>query len=181
MTRKRRGPMLKALNATGIALAAILLAAAGAETFEVTLWANDDSVEGLPEVVSTSSHPCGAAAVVRLSSMPPYRRGEGALGTELIVETGADGREIGRWSVPLEYEPVAISGSEILIDLPRQRLWIGASGSIRREGESRRYPALAALECPAAVLEESAYAQCAAMADLGDGRRRLIRYEAPCT
>ena len=113
--------------------------------------------------------------------MPPYRWDEGALGTELIVETGADGREIGRWSVPLEYEPVAISGSEILIDLPRQRLWIGASGSIRREGASRRYPALAALECPAAVLEESAYAQCAAMTDLGDGHRRLIRYEAPCT
>jgi hypothetical protein len=83
--------------------------------------------------------------------------------------------------VPLEYEPVAVSGSEILIDLPRQRLWICNSGSIRREGESRRYPALEALECPAAVLSDSAYAQCAAMTDLGDGRRRLIRYEAPCT
>ena len=181
MTRKRRGPVSGVLKATGIALAAILLAAGGAETFEVTLWANDDSVDSLPNVVSSSAHPCGAAAVVRLSAMPPYRRDEGALGTELIVETGAHGEEIGRWSVPLDYEPVAISGSEILIDLPRQRLWIGAGGSIRREGESRRYPALAALECPAAVLEESAYAQCAAMTDLGDGHRRLIRYEAPCT
>ena len=181
MTRKRRGPMSKRRKATGIALAAILLAAASAETFEVTLWANDESVDTLPNVVSSSSHPCGAAAVVRLTSMPPYRRDEGALGTELIVETGTDGQEIGRWSVPLEYEPIAISGSEILIDLPRQRLWIGAGGSIRREGDSRRYPALAAIECPAAVLEESAYAQCAAMTDLGDGRRRLIRYEAPCT
>ena len=181
MTRKRRGPISTLLKPTGHALAALMLAAADAETFEVTLWANDDSVDSLPEVISSSSHPCGAAAVVRLSAMPSYRRDEGALGTELIVETGVDGREVGRWSVPLEYEPIAISGSEILLDLPRQRLWIGTGGSIRREGESRHYPALAALECPAAVLEDSAYAQCAAMTDVGDGRRRLIRYEATCT
>jgi hypothetical protein len=181
MTRKRRGAVSMFRKPAGAALATLLLTAAGAETFEVTLWANDDSVDTLPEVVSSSSHPCGAAAIVRLSAMPPYRRNEGALGTELIVETDADGREIGRWSVPLDYEPVAISGSEILLDLYRQRLWIGTDGSIRREGRSRRYPAMTTLECPAAVLTESAYAQCAAMSDLGDDRRRLIRYEAPCT
>ena len=181
MTRKRRGPVSTVLKAAGIATAAILIAAAGAETFEVTLWANDDSVDALPEVVSSSAHPCGASAVVRLSTMPPYRRDEGALGTELIVETGADGREIACWSVPLDYEPVAISGSEILLDLHPQRLWIGTGGSIRREVESRRYPALAPLECPAFALADSAYAQCAAMTDLGDGRRRTVRYEAPCT
>ena len=181
MTRKRRGPVSIVPKAAAVAAAAALLGAAGAETFEVPLWANDDSVEVLPEVVSTSSHPCGAAAIVRLSAMPPYRRDEGALGTELIVETGADGVEIGRWSVPLDYEPIAISGSEILLDLYRQRLWIGADGSIRREGERRSYPALAPLECPAALLADSAYAQCATMTDLSDGRRRTVRYEAPCT
>lgn len=181
MTRKRRGPFSIIPETAGIAAAALLLGTAGAETFEVTLWANDDSVDALPNVISSSSHPCGAAAVVRLSSMPPYRRDEGALGTELIVETGADGGEIGRWSVPLDYEPVAISGSELLLDLHSQRLWIGTDGSIRREGERRRHPALTPLECPAAALADSAYAQCAAMTDLGDGRRRVIRYEAPCT
>lgn len=181
MTRKRRRPVSSLLKATAIAAAAILLTAASAETFVVTLWANDDSVDTLPEVLSSSSHPCGAAAVVRLSAMPPYRRDEGALGTELIVETGEDGGEIGRWSVPLDYEPIAIRGSEILLDLYRQRLWIATDGSIRREGPRGRYPALTPLECPAEALANSAYAQCAAMTDLGDGRRRIVRYEAPCT
>lgn len=164
------------------ALAAIVLGAAEPEVFTVALWANDDSVDALPDVVATGDHPCGAWAEVRLTVMPPYRRGEGALGTELVVESDEAGREIARWSVPLDYEPLAVSGSDVLLRVSGQRLWIGAGGSLRRESQGRDYPAATAAQCPAGgPFEESAYAICARFTDIITGRPRLLRYEAPCT
>lgn len=181
MGRKRRSPAPLSFLATA-ALALLGFAAAAPEVFTVTLWANDDSVERLPNVVSTSSHPCGASAEVRLMEMPPYRRDEGALGTELIVESDAGGGELARWSVPLDYQPLALRGSEVLLDLDRQRLWIGTDGSIRRQRTGGDYPAPAPAQCPrGGPFDDSEYAVCARFADLRTGRPRLLRYEAPCT
>ena len=182
MTSKRRGPISRLIRPVAAALASLLLTSADAETFEVELWANDESVEALPNVVSTGSHPCGAIAIVRVSAMPPYRRDEGALGTELVAEADADGREIARWSVPVGYQPLAVMGPEILLDLSRRRLWFGTDGAIRRERVRRDYPPIVAMECPAGGAHpDSVYAQCATLLDLADRRSRFIQYEAPCT
>lgn len=175
--RPGRGRLLQAM-----ALAAIALGAGEPEVFIVALWANDDSVDALPNVVATGDHPCGAWAEVRLTVMPPYRRDGGALGTELVVESDEAGREVARWSVPLDYEPLAVNGSDMLLSLGSQRLWIGADGSLRREPQGRDYPAATAAQCPAGgPFEESAYAICARFTDVATGRPRLLRYEAPCT
>lgn len=166
-----------------LALAAILPAAAAPETFEVALWANDERPARRPGVIGVDAHPCGAVAIVRLTEMPPHR-GDSRTGldSELVVETGADGREAARWSVPVDYEPIAIRGAELLIAHGGRRLWIGTGGGIRSEPADRAYPPLVPMQCPAVgAHSDSAYALCAATTDAGDGRRRMIRYEASCT
>jgi hypothetical protein len=160
-----------------------MLAGAAPASFEVALWANDDRADKVPEVVRSGSHPCGAIVIVRLSRMPPYRAGtDRAVGTELIVETGRDGREVGRWSVPVDYEPLAVAGRELLISHGGQRLWIATDGSIRRERGGKAYPALSAKQCPSkGVHANSDYAICASLPDAASGAVRHIQFEGPCT
>ncbi|HEX8365621.1 MAG TPA: hypothetical protein VF603_10105 [Allosphingosinicella sp.] len=165
-------------SAAGAALLLLLAAADGPRTFEVELWANEDGVERLPGVVSTGDHPCGATATVRLSRMPPHAEG-GALGTELVAEAGPGGA---RWSVPVNYAPIAVAGSALLVELPDRRLWIETDGRLRAAPRRGRHPAPRARACPASAAHPgSDYAQCAEFRDLSTGRARLIEYEAPCT
>ena len=177
MAGKRRGP-----NARLTAAALLLLAAASApETFDIAIWANDDHVERLPNLIASETHACGASAVLRVSRMPPYREGE-SIGTELVVETRADRTEAMRWSVPVDYEPLALNGSELLVDHRGQRLWIGSSGSIRRESSTLAFRQSEAAACPRpGTHATSDYARCAGFADVGTGRRRLLQFEGPCT
>ena len=177
MAGKRRGP-----NARLAVAATLLLGAPSApETFDIAVWANDDNVERLPNLVASETHACGASAVLRISRMPPYREG-GAIGTELVVETGSDGIEARRWSVPVDYEPLALNGGELLVDHRGQRLWIGTNGSIRRERSTLSFTAAEAVACPRpGAHANSAYARCARFADGETGGQRLIQFEGPCT
>ena len=177
MAGKRRGP-----NARLTVAALLLLAAASApETFDIAVWANDDEVERVANVIASETHACGASAVLRVSKMPPYREGD-SIGTELVVETRADGTEAMRWSVPVDYEPLALNGSELLVDHRGRRLWIGSGGSIRRESSTLAFPKSEAAACPRpGAHSNSDYARCAGFADVGTGRRRSIQFEGPCT
>lgn len=178
MARKRR----PARTWPPIAALALLAGAAEPEAFEVALWANDDSVETLAEVIATESHPCGATAIVRLSRMPAYREKEGALGTELVVETGDDGGEAARWSVPVDYEPLALRGGELQVAHRGMRLWIGRDGALSRDVSGADLPTGERLACPApAAHPDSEYAICARFRDLDSGRPRLLQYEGSCT
>ena len=166
-----------------LAAALVLLAAATEpDIYHVTLWANDDSVETDPDVITTETHPCGASATVRLTRMPPYREDQGTLGTELVVESAADGLETARWSVPIDYQPLALRGRELLVNHRGRRLWIGTDGSLRADGAGANYPDPETASCPTpAAHPDSVYAQCAAFSDLDSGQPRLLQYEAPCT
>lgn len=176
MTGERHGSSIRAITVASLLL---LVSASGPETFEVELWANDDSAAHLPGVVETNGHPCGASALVRLSRMPPHVEPEGPLGTELVAEAGAGGS---RWSVPLNYVPVAVDGTALLVALSGGRLWIETDGRIRRDPPGRDYPPGADRVCPVpGAFDASAYAQCTAFTDLSSGKLRLIEYEAPCT
>jgi hypothetical protein len=172
------------MKARRLAAPLILLAAAGAApaTYEVTLWAEDESAARRPGVVRVDAHPCGSVALVRLSAMPPWREGgRDGLGTERIAEAGT-GPTAMRWSVPVDYQPLAVRGPEILIDHGGQRLWIATGGAIRREPGGRRYPPPRAMQCPAGgVHRASEYARCAGLRDLASGRMRTIHYEGVCT
>lgn len=167
----------------GAPLTFLAATAAAPATYQVALWADGDDVARRPGVIRVDAHPCGAIAIVRLSAMPPWREGgRNGLGTELIAEAGTRPAAAMRWSVPVDYQPVAIRGREILIDHGGQRLWIGASGTIRRDARRRRYPPLRAMICPTGgVHRASEYARCAGLTDLGTGRMRTIQYEGICT
>jgi hypothetical protein len=157
--------------------------AAAPATYQVALWAESDGAARRPGVVRLEDHPCGQIAIVRLTAMPPWREhGRGGLGTELIAEAGTARGAGMRWSVPVDYQPLAIRGSEILIDQYGQRLWIGAGGSIRREARGRRYPPIREMQCPTGgVHRASEYARCAGLTDLVTRRMRTIQYEGVCT
>jgi hypothetical protein len=161
----------------------VMLAAAGRTTFEVTLWTGDRPIERSRDVLATESHPCGSVAVVRLTRMPRHRgNARAALDTELIVEAGPDGRPRERWSVPVDYQPLAVRGREILIDHAGEQLWIGTNRRIRRAEPGATYPSLVPVQCPTRGAHAgSDYALCAELTDLDSGRRRSIQYEAPCT
>jgi hypothetical protein len=115
--------------------------------------------------------------------MPRHKgNARAALDTELIVEAGADGRPLERWSVPVDYEPLAVRGREILVDHAGQRLWIATDRRIRRAAPGATYPPLIPFQCPAhGVHSPSDYSLCASLTDLNSGRVRSIHYEAPCT
>ena len=177
MAGKRRGPNTR----LAVAAALLLAAATAAQTFDIAVWANDDSVERLPNLIASETHACGASAVLRISRMPPFREG-GTIGTELVVETASDGAETMRWSVPVDYAPLALNGNELLVDHRGQRLWIGTNGSIRRESSTLSLPTPEAVACPRpGAHANSEYARCARIADGESGRQRLIQYEGPCT
>jgi hypothetical protein len=166
-----------------LAPAAVLLAsAAGPATFEIALWADNPAARRAPHVVRLDPHPCGTIAIVRLAAMPPYREHARGLGTELIAEAGTDPRRAMRWSVPVDYQPLAISGREILIDHYDRHLWIGDNSGIRRETGRRTYPPIVPMSCPTGGAHAgSEYALCAGLTDLRSGRQRNIQYEAICT
>ena len=169
----------------GLLAPLIFLAATAAApaTYQVALWADDEQVARRPDVVRLEDHPCGRVAIVRLSAMPPWREhGRDGLGTELIAEAGTPPGGGMRWSVPVDYQPLAIRATEILVDASGQRLWIGTGGAIRREARGRRYPAIRAMQCPSGgAHRNSEYARCAGLTDLATGRMRTIQYEGVCT
>lgn len=176
MTRKRHGGAIRAA-------AALLLGAgtaAGPESFEITLWANDDSVERIANVVATSAHPCGTVARVRVTTMPPHVQPEGPLAPDLVAEVGSGGA---RWSVPVDSVPIAVDGTALLTKHGEDgRLWIETDGSIRRGSAGESHPRGIGRDCPAPMVQrESDYGMCLELVDRGTGRTRKFEYEAPCT
>jgi hypothetical protein len=182
MTGKRRAAVTIALAALMIGGAHAVPPPAADGTFEIALWANDDSVEQLPNLVTSSSHPCGAVAVVRLQSMPPHVEPEGALAPELIAEIDPDGRALGRWSAPVDYQLLAIRGDELLLHHGDDLLWIGKDGAIRRGNPAHPLIEIENVTCPAAApLADSDYRQCGILRDVETGMPRRIAYESSCS
>ena len=158
------------------------LASAEDGAFEIALWANDDSVERLPNLVATSLHPCGAIAVLRLDRMPPPIESEGAVAAERVAEIDAEGRTLRAWSAPVDYEPLALRGEALLLRHGGQLLWIAIDGRISRETASADLPSIEPLSCPAgAPNSASEYRQCAILRDLATREPRRLVYESVCT
>ena len=102
-----------------------------------------------------------------------------------IVELGADGKRIATWRVPLEADPVGISGDVLTVidtwgeDDPR--LAVGRDGSLARAAALPRPPESAYSKCPANDLPESGYRWCVSLTDATTGKTRLFAFNGPCT
>ena len=181
MNGKRRATAMAGAMALLLGGAAAL-ATAQAGAFEIALWANDDSVERLPNLVATSSHPCGAIAVLRLDRMPPLVETEGAVAPERVMEIDAEGRILRQWSAPVDYQPLALRGEALLLRHGDQLLWIGTDGGLERGDPALPLGGMESTTCPAAAPHgDSEYRQCGLFRDVETAARRLLAYEGACT
>ena len=181
MNGKRRGAAMAGVMALLLG-GGVAFASAEDGAFEIALWANDDSVEALPNLVATSSHPCGAIAVLRLDRMPPPVEPEGAVAAERVAEIDAEGRTLREWSAPVDYEPLALRGEALLLRHGDQLLWIGTEGGISLGMASAVLAHIEPLSCPAgAPNAASEYRQCAILRDLDTSEPRRLAYESACT
>ena len=180
MNGKRRGAAMA--GAMALLLGGAVLPFNGDDMFEIALWANDDSVERLPNLVATSSHPCGAIAVLRLDRMPPLVEPEGAVSAERVMEIDAEGRILRQWSAPVDYQPLALRGEALLLRHGDQLLWVGPDGRLARADPDQILTAVESEHCPAAAPHgDSEYRQCGLVSDVETTARRLIAYESACT
>ena len=181
MNGKRRAAAMAGAIALSIGAAAALPPGADGP-FEIALWANDDSVERLPNLVATSSHPCGAIAVLRLDRMPPLVEPEGAIAAERVAEIDAAGATLREWSAPVDYEPLALRSDALLLRHGDQQLWIGIDGTISQGSAPADLPHIEPLSCPVGAPNAvSEYRQCASLRDLETGKPRRLVYETACT
>jgi hypothetical protein len=172
MVRKRR---------VLLAGAALGLAGVAAPTHDMRFWYADKAAARRAGARGFEDHPCGAVAVARVARMPAYTR-HGALEPELIVEYGAGGRELRRWSAPVDGAVWAVRGDEVLINLAGRYYWIGTDGRIRPTRYADPPPITTVGQCGTpAGMAESDYAACDAFRDEGDGRVRNIWWQRVCT
>jgi hypothetical protein len=126
-------------------------------------------------------HPCGAVAVARVARMPAYDR-RGALQPDLVVEYGADRRELRRWSAPIDGNVWAVRRDEVLIKLGDRYYWIGTDGRIGPTRYADPPPITTPGACGTpAGMENSAYAACMAFRDEENGRVRNLWLQNACT
>ena len=181
MNGKRRAAAMAGAMALWVGAAAAMPPSADG-LFEIALWANDDSVEHLPNLVATSSHPCGAIAVLRLDRMPPVVEPEGAVAAEHVMEIDSEGRTLRQWSAPVDYQPLALRGEALLLRHGDQLLWVGTDGRLARADPAQTLTAVESEDCPAAAPHgNSEYRQCGLVHDVESAARRLIVYESACT
>jgi hypothetical protein len=150
-----------------------------AAPIEVWFWLNPDaSASSDPRIVWTDEHPCGAAAGMRVTSIPDDTQ---LIQADVVSEFNDRGDETGTWRVPIDFEVEEVRGNLIGIsNNAGLNLWIDRSGRI-----FRRVPSASpqdSVACP--VLERyrgSGYLQCFSTPDAGSGHKRLIAWQGICT
>jgi hypothetical protein len=137
-------------------------------------WRRDSRV-----VEYTDAAPCGYKLKGRVARIPEIP--DSTFEVEQIEELDSAQRLIGKWNVPEGFWPLAVAGSEVLVNLHGTELfWIGPGGSIRPERDTTQNRS--SLEADCAKPDSIApYSLCREYPDGITGKPRRLRFEGPCT
>jgi len=151
--------------------------ASAAEPF--TFWFEGD-ISRLAGLQAIQDHPCGAVAVVKVDKLP-LPGAKGRITVEKVVELDAAGKTLQRWPMPVNYTPVAVRDTQLLVELGRERFWIWPNGQFQRAGKLA-LPSAKPVQCKTgAEFKGSDYVQCEAFPDMGSRVPRMIAFEGVCT
>jgi hypothetical protein len=136
-----------------------------------------------PRIVSEGTHPCGTAAIARVTILPNVDTKDGLI-PDKVVEVDEQNNTIRRWAKPLDSELIAVAGDRILVDIgDKKRYWIDPTGNFQRQTDSIS-PAMPTFDSRVKTHPEfknSGYAGLWRFSDLNAGNNRRIIYEGNCT
>ena len=136
-----------------------------------------------PRIVSTDSeHPCGPIDTVRVAAMP---MDDAVFAPAYVVEFDAQGREIGKWGIPVEAEVVGLDGRRLQFQAPAGRFWVAPDGTLEKIADAAPATDVRTTEgmfdCPALpTFTPSGAEQCFRVKDVGGAERR-IAMEGVCS
>ncbi|MBL8212931.1 MAG: hypothetical protein JNK87_19605 [Bryobacterales bacterium] len=147
------------------------------DRIELSFWPGPGAAKDA-RTVRIVDHPCGEVAVARVATLPTNTKG--TLVPEIAEEVNARGGVIASWPMPVDSYPMAFRGAKLLLRASGLKLWVDRQGGVSRYAGQDSIPKASDVSClrkPAG----NAYIVCQALPDLGSGRTRVLRYEAPCT
>ncbi|MCW6050869.1 hypothetical protein QUB60_20100 [Microcoleus sp. A2-C5] len=142
----------------------------------------NDKVKPDPRVIKISRHPCGKAALARVTSLPDVDT-KGYLSSDKVVEVDPRNNRIQRWAKPVDSAIVAIDGDRILVDADKKLYWIKPSGNFQLQPNqiAAKEPIFESRVKDHPEFKNSGYAGLWRFQDLKTGKTRKIIYEANCT
>lgn len=136
-----------------------------------------------PRIVSTDQeHPCGPLDTVRVSAIP---MDDPVFMPAYVVELDAQGKELGKWGIPVEAEVIGLDGRRLQFQAGTDRFWVDPQGALEKvagstPGEDLR-TSEGMFDCPALpTFAESDAAQCFRVKDAAGAERR-IAMEGTCS
>lgn len=139
--------------------------------------------EGVEPQSDDEGHPCGGVRELSISTIPDFPKA-GPLEAANASEHASSGAAINSWNLPVDFVPVAIDGTNLLIEVPGaidqpwEQYWISTDGTILRP-KSRVQSAASPLTCPEDLKEYDL--SCYPLKDPGTLATRLIAAENVCT
>jgi hypothetical protein len=165
-----------------LALLGFGCAGAAERTYDLEFIAGD-AVDTFPGIVARGGESACSGEVVtaRIASIP---QDDHALATDLIHEIA--GATVARtWRIPLEAEPIGLSGDSLVVVYRRSAtpvvLSITTTGELNSHAALPVPPESSYAVCPKVGLPESGYRWCVNLRDLESGANRTIAFEGPCT
>ncbi|MBE9096966.1 hypothetical protein [Tychonema sp. LEGE 07203] len=142
----------------------------------------DEKQKQDPRVIKVSYHPCGEAAIARVTSLPNVET-KGYLIPDKVVEIDARNNTLQRWAKPIDSEVVAIAGDRILVDANKKLYWIEPSGNFQLQPNqiAAKKPIFESRIKTHPEFQNSGYAGVWRFQDLKSGKTRQIIYEANCS
>jgi hypothetical protein len=151
-----------------------------AQVYELDFWPGPN-VGSDNRVIQLALHPCGEVAVARVTSLPRPEKGQ-TLEPELVLELAQNGAVLQRWSMPVDYTPIGIRGSQILVELRKSRLWLDLKDGIARAKDINIKGEPQPVKCETPKdFGNSAYAKCWRFRDLATGKPRTLAFQGVCS
>lgn len=168
-----------------VAILAVVVACAGDQGYELKFWPGS-GVELDGRTVRVEPHPCGSAAIARVSRVPPLVP-VGPLIPDRIVEVSLTGEVMRRWAVPIDSIPVELVGDRVLVTDGDRNYWIGIDGSLEIGPTKSPGPPEHA-SCNGDLrpefgqtLHDPPFTQCQTLRDSASGKPRTLAFEGVCS
>ena len=151
--------------------------AASVERF--SFWTGDGA-EKAPGFQGRYGHPCGETVEAKVSKLPTAQKGPFI--SETVVELNASGKVIRRWPMPVNYFPLALQGSELLVAFGEKGFWVRPNGAFKKASTIPPVEDQLPFTCNlTSVFGKSNYARCGVFIDLISRKKRMLGYEGVCT
>lgn len=156
-------------------------AVAGERPPEFALWIDQSPNRSEAYGGEWDGHPCGEVAILHADVIPEFESGA-LLQPEQVHEVDAKGAVLRTWVVPVDAEPIAISGEQLYINLHRDTYVIGLDRAIRKSALPQEQVDSAKSACvvPDHLLM-GAYGACAAFRDGNSGNSRYLVFRMICS